>query len=69
MDEKIRPALAADGGSLEVVDIREAAGMVNVYIRYLGACRGCSSSTKGTLQFIENMLRQELADSVRVIPV
>lgn len=69
LDEKIRPALAADGGSLEVVDIREAEGMVNVYIRYLGACRGCSSSTKGTLQFIENMLRQELADSVRVIPV
>jgi NifU-like protein len=69
LDEKIRPSLAADGGSLEVIDIREAEGMVNVYIRYLGACRGCISSTKGTLQFIENMLRQELADSLRVIPL
>ena len=69
LDEKIRPALAADGGSLEVVDIREAEDLVNVYIRYLGACRGCISSTKGTLQFIENMLRQELADTIRVIPL
>jgi NifU-like protein len=69
LDEKIRPALAADGGSLEVVDIREADGMTHVYIRYLGACRGCISSTKGTLQFIENLLRQELADTIRVIPL
>jgi NifU-like protein len=69
LDEKIRPALAADGGSLEVVDIREAEGMTHVYIRYLGACRGCISSTKGTLQFIENLLRQELADTIRVIPL
>ncbi len=73
LDEKIRPSLAADGGSLEVVDIRADAaadaGTVNVYIRYLGACRGCISSTKGTLQFIENLLRQELHDSIRVIPL
>jgi len=69
LDEKIRPALAADGGSLEVVDIREAEGATSVYIRYLGACRGCISSTKGTLQFIENLLRQELADTLRVIPL
>lgn len=71
LDEKIRPALAADGGSLEVVDIREAAltGEVSVYIRYLGACRGCVSSTKGTLQFIENLLRQEISDTIRVVPL
>ncbi|MCX6556368.1 MAG: iron-sulfur cluster assembly scaffold protein [Candidatus Aminicenantes bacterium] len=69
LDEKIRPALAADGGSLEVVDIREAEGAVNVYIRYLGACKGCISSTKGTLQFIESMLKRELAESIRVLPI
>jgi len=69
LDEKIRPALAADGGSMEIVDIREAEGTVNVYIRYLGACKGCISSTKGTLQFIENMLRKELSQHIRVLPV
>ncbi len=71
LDGKIRPALAADGGSLEVVDIREDAdtGEVSVYIRYLGACRGCVSSTKGTLLFIENLLRQEISDTIRVIPL
>jgi NifU-like protein len=69
LDDKIRPALAADGGSMEIVDIREAEGTVSVYIRYLGACQGCISSTKGTLQFIESMLRKELAENINVIPV
>jgi NifU-like protein len=69
LDKKIRPALAADGGSMEIVDIREAEGMISVYIRYLGACKGCISSTKGTLQFIENMLHNELAKNIRVLPV
>ncbi|MCX6554612.1 MAG: iron-sulfur cluster assembly scaffold protein [Candidatus Aminicenantes bacterium] len=69
LDEKIRPALAADGGSVEIVDIRESEGTVSVYIRYLGACKGCISSTKGTLQFIESMLKRELADNIRVLPV
>jgi NifU-like protein len=69
LDKKIRPALAADGGSMEIVDIREAEGIISVYIRYLGACKGCISSTKGTLQFIENMLHRELAENIRVLPV
>jgi NifU-like protein len=69
LDDKIRPALAADGGSMEIVDIREVEGTINVYIRYLGACKGCISSTKGTLQFIENMLHRELAENIRVLPV
>jgi NifU-like protein len=69
LDTKIRPALAADGGSMEIVDIREAGGMISVYIRYLGACKGCVSSTKGTLQFIENTLHRELAENIKVLPV
>ena len=63
------PALAADGGSMEIVDIREAEGMITIYIRYLGACQGCISSTKGTLQFIENVLHKELSQNIRVLPV
>jgi NifU-like protein len=54
---------------MEIIDIRENEGAINVYIRYLGACKGCASSTKGTLQFIENMLHKELAESIKVIPV
>jgi len=69
LDKSIRPMLASDGGSMEIIDIRENEGAINVYIRYLGACKGCVSSTKGTLQFIENMLHQELAPNIRVLPV
>jgi len=69
LDQKVRPMLAADGGSLEVVDIRESEGWTDVYIRYLGACRGCISSTKGTLAGIEKILRGELAERIRVYPI
>ena len=40
LDNKVRPALAADGGGLEVVKIEED----KVYINYQGACNGCASA-------------------------
>ncbi len=69
MDARIRPMLAADGGSLEVVDLRENEGVLEVYIRYGGACMGCLSSTRGTLQGIESILVQELRTPLRVLTV
>jgi NifU-like protein len=69
LDREVRPLLASDGGSMEILDIRESEGLIHIYIRYLGACKGCASSTRGTLQFIENMLQRELAPNIRVRPV
>ncbi|MGD6532009.1 NifU family protein, partial [Xanthomonas citri pv. citri] len=44
LDAEIRPMLHNDGGDLEVIDIQKAEGAaIDVYIRYLGACSGCSS--------------------------
>jgi Fe-S cluster biogenesis protein NfuA len=62
----IRPAVQADGGDIELVDV-DAAGVVQ--IRFHGACHGCPSSTM-TLQFgIERNLRERVPEVTQVIPV
>jgi len=69
LDEDIKPMLAADGGSLEVVDIKESEGFTDLYINYIGACQGCPASRTGTLYAIQNYLNEKLDASIRVLPV
>ncbi len=65
LEESILPALAADGGGLEIV------GRVDkqVMIRYQGACNSCPSSLTGTLAAIEGMLQKEIDPELVVISV
>lgn len=64
-DEIIRPALANDGGGLEVLAIEGN----QVQIKYQGACGSCPSSTGGTLAAIQRALQKyldpELVVSIR----
>lgn len=70
IDSEVRPMLAYDGGNLEVLDIQKSNdGKVDIYIRYLGACSGCSSGSTGTLYAIENVLQETLSQNIRVIPL
>lgn len=69
LDEDIRPMLAGDGGSLEIIDIKDNDGFTDVYISYMGACQGCPASKTGTLYAIQSFLNQKLDDSIRVFPV
>ncbi|MBT5471439.1 MAG: hypothetical protein HOK41_12625 [Nitrospina sp.] len=62
LDESVRPALANDGGGLEVIEVD---GPI-VRIRYQGACGGCPSSTGGTLRVIENHLKSQLDPAIKV---
>ncbi len=64
-DQGVRPTLANDGGDLTLVDIR---GEV-IRIRYEGACGTCPSSTQGTLKFIEEMIRENLHPSLKVVSI
>lgn len=62
----IRPAVQADGGDIELVDVSEA-GVVQ--IRFHGACQGCPSAGM-TLQFgIERNLREKVPEVTGVVPV
>lgn len=69
LDEEVKPMLAADGGSLEVVDIKESEGFTDLYINYIGACQGCPASRTGTLYAIQNYLNEKVDASIRVLPV
>jgi NifU-like protein len=70
IDENIREMLMMDGGNLEIIDIRDTEdGFTDIYIRYLGACSGCASSSTGTLYAIEAVLKEHLSDNIRVLPI
>lgn len=61
--DKIRPALQADGGDVELVDVTDD-GVVKVALQ--GACRGCPMSQLTLANGVERVLKQELAEVVRV---
>ena len=69
LDEKVRPALLKDGGNLEVIDMKVTKEGTEVFIRYSGACKGCPSAEVGTLTYIQDFLKNELDQSIRVLPV
>ncbi len=59
----VRPALQMDGGDLVIT------GKEGRYLKiaYQGACGGCPSSTTGTLNAIESVLRQEYDPDIIVV--
>lgn len=64
-DEMVRPALANDGGGLEVLDLDGS----DVKIKYQGACGGCSHSASGTLRAIDRCLKSYLDPTLTATPV
>jgi len=61
----IRPSLQADGGDVELVDVKE--GIVS--LRLKGACAGCPMSTMTLKNGIERVLKQEISDIKEVVAV
>jgi Fe-S cluster biogenesis protein NfuA len=62
---KIRPALQADGGDVELVGVED--GVVKVSLR--GACVGCPMSTMTLKQGIERILKEEIPEVKEVVAV
>ncbi len=62
LDDRVRPALAGDGGGLEVVGLEGK----TLFIRYQGACGSCPSSIQGTLFAIQNLLQSEVDEELTV---
>ncbi len=63
---EIKPALEADGGSLELVEVSEA-GVVKV--RLTGACVGCPMGMQTLKLGIERQLKQKVAEVTEVVRV
>ena len=69
IDAKIREFLQADNGDLDFIDLKEANGLTDVYISYVGACGSCESSG-GTLQSIQRILNGQLeTHNIRVFAI
>ena len=62
---RIRPALQADGGDVELVDVSD--GVVKV--RLVGACGGCPMATMTLRAGIERVLKEEVPEVQEVVPV
>ena len=59
---QIRPALQADGGDVELVDVVDGV----VQVRLKGACSGCPMSTMTVKNGIERFLKQQIPEVKRV---
>ena len=62
---KIRPALEADGGDAELVDVKD--GVVTV--RLTGACGSCPMSTLTLKKGVERVIREEIPEIKQVVAV
>lgn len=56
--KKIRPALEADGGGIELVDIVD--GVVRV--RLQGACQGCPGAQMTLKMGVEKVLKEQVPE-------
>ncbi|MCL5264239.1 MAG: NifU family protein [Chloroflexi bacterium] len=61
---EVRPALQADGGDIELIDVDEAAGIVKV--RLVGACAGCPMSAMTLRNGVEQILKRMVPEVQRL---
>ena len=61
--DKIRPALRADGGDIELVDVKDGVATV----RLTGACGSCPMSTMTLRMGVERVIREEVPEIKELI--
>ena len=65
LDQKIRPAVARDGGDIKFKEYRD--GVVTVQLQ--GSCSGCPSSTMTLKQGVQNLLCHYIPEVKEVIAI
>jgi Fe-S cluster biogenesis protein NfuA len=63
--EQIRPALLADGGDVELIEVNKGV----VTLRLTGACGGCPMAAMTLRHGIERVLKEEVPEIKEVIAV
>ena len=61
----IRPMLIADGGNIELVDVKDG----EVFVHLVGACHSCPASTMTLKLGVERALKEALPSIKRVVQV
>ncbi len=62
--DKVRPSIQADGGDVELVEVREDNTVV---VKLTGACGSCPMATLTLKAGIERVLKQEIPEVKEVI--
>ena len=65
LDQKIRPAVARDGGDIKFKEYKD--GVVKVQLQ--GSCSGCPSSTRTLKKGVQNLLCHYLPEVKEVIAI
>lgn len=65
IEREIRPALKADGGDIELVDVEG----VNVMVALKGTCSTCTASQVTLKEYVEQKLREFVTDDLNVVEV
>ena len=65
LDQKIRPAVAKDGGDIKFKGFKD--GVVKVQLQ--GSCSGCPSSTMTLKQGVQNLLKHYIKEVKEVVSV
>lgn len=63
--DRVRPALQADGGDVELIEVKD--GVVSV--RLAGACGGCPMATMTLRNGVERIIKEEVPEVKEVIAV
>jgi len=62
-DEQVRPALAAHGGNVEIIDLDND----RLFVRLSGGCQGCSSSKATLKDGIQTLVKQNFPMITEVV--
>ena len=65
LEDKIRPAIARDGGDIKFKEFKD--GIVKVQLQ--GSCSGCPSSTMTLKQGVQNLLCHYLPEVKEVVAI
>jgi len=63
--EKVRPALLADGGDVQLIDVKNGV----VKLKLTGACYGCPMATITLKNGIERVLKEQVPEVKEVVAV
>ena len=64
LEQTIRPYIRSHGGELELLGYEPE--LHRLHVNYLGTCGSCPSSTSGTLESVQEILRKEFDPRIKV---
>jgi NifU-like protein len=67
LEKDIRPALRADGGDIELIDVEKTPEGPLVTVSLRGRCAACASSGLTLRHFVEQSLREHVDPQIRVV--